>query len=806
MRALSGTREVKRIGIRHVGTLLLLLGPATPWQATPLPAAENEAREQEQQESAEPAAEEFAEEILVTARRREENVQEIPISVTALSEDELEARSLATLNDLDNFIPNLNFSVSGGFGDEGSETTIFMRGVGQLQGQRFNTDSGVGIYIDGVFVARSQGAVFDLIELDRVEILRGPQGTLFGRNAIGGAISLVTKMPDSQFQARLAATVGEFDRADLEGSVSGALADGLNASLALASANRDGFSVSRWTGQEFNDINYDAARTAFHWQPSASVSVQAAGDYTYKREAGLNMLLLNVDQVAIVDFFNRAMSAAGREGYSNEWASDSTRYSYSGLDSFLDSDIYGVSVQTAWTGAALSLHSITSYRGFDISSATDGDGTPSLWAERERTQRQDQISQELRFSGLALSDRLSWQTGLLYFRERPRGVSRGLVFRDLEAVLDSLPGPIISPPGAPSFLCNPGPPPPGVPCFGGPGNPINGAFAPDTDYMFLDMTTVSTAAFGEASYQLSDRAELTVGLRHSRDEKQMLHFQAASPLGEEPTDARSDEESWSAWTPRVSLACQLAPDVLLYATASRGFKSGGFDSRVSEAREGFASYRPELMWTYEAGIKSWFFGRRLKINQSTFFSDYEGIQFTVAEILDNLPAPAIKNAGAAEIFGFELETEARLAPGLVLNAGGGYTDVDMVEIDPASGIPQDALYPKTPEWSYNLALQYAFSAGRGSMIARLDYGWRGDFFHTFDNLPFTEQEAYGLLAARLLFAPGSDRWDLAVFGTNLTGEEYLETSLGLEAVGTTLGIGARPREWGVTFQLRFPRP
>ncbi len=782
--------------LQHLLTALLILNLAGP-------VAAQESPDRWPGSDAEVVAEdEFGEEIVVTARRREEDLQKIPISVTALSADELEARSLVSLDELDNFTPNLVFNTTGGFGDEASESAVFMRGVGQLVAQRFNTDSGVGIYVDGVFVSRSQGAVFDLLDLERVEVLRGPQGTLFGRNAIGGAINLVTRRPSAELKGRLTATTGEFNRADLSGSVAGPLTDKLSGGLTLITANRDGFSESLFSGQEFGDVNYDAGRTSWDVQPTSNVSVRLTGDYTRKREAGANMLLRGVDQVEIVDFFNRVMTAAGRLTYTDQWVSDSTRFSFSGFPSFIDSDVYGTSVSAAWTGDSVSLQSITSFRGFDVTSHGDGDGSPPVFAERERTQRQDQFSQELQLSGLA-GDKLNWQTGLLYFRERPRESGRGIIFRDLTATLETLPGPIVAPPGVPDFLCNPGPPPPGLPCFGGAGNPLNQLFAPALGFVVLDMTTVSTAAFGEGSYALSDRAELTAGLRYSRDEKEMSRFGVESPLGDPPPlGARTDEDSWSAWTPRVSFSFQAKPDVLLYATASRGFKSGGFDTTILENTEGFPSFKPELMWTYEAGVKSQFFGHRLKLNQSTFWSDYENIQFVVAEVLDGIPVAVVKNAGTAEIFGFELELEAHLAEGLVLNVGAGYTDAELVEIDPGSGVTIDALFPQTPEWNYSVALQYAATLAKGSLIARADYGWRDDFFFGFENDARAFQEAYGIVNARVLYAPSS-RWEVALFGTNLTDEDYFESALRLEAVGTTLGVGARPREWGATVEIRW---
>ena len=783
--------------LHHVSTALLILTSTGTTVAQDAPDGTRQ-----EAETKVTAGEEFADEIVVTARRREEDLQKIPISVTALSGTDLEARSLVSLDELDNFTPNLVFNTTGGFGDEAAESAVFMRGVGQLVAQRFNTDSGVGIYVDGVFVSRSQGAVFDLLDLERVEVLRGPQGTLFGRNAIGGAIHLVTRPPSTELKARLTATTGEYSRADLTGSVAGQLTDKLSGGLTLITANRDGFSESRFSGQEFGDVNYDAGRTSWDYQPSPAVSVRLTGDYSRKREAGANMRLRGVDQVEIVDFFNRVMTAAGRETYTDQWVSDSTHVSFSGFPSFIDSDVYGTSVSAVWTGDSVSLQSITSFRGFDISSQGDGDGSPPLFAERERTQRQDQFSQELQLSGLA-GDKLDWQTGLLYFRERPREHGRGIIFRDLTATLETLSGPIIAPPGVPNFLCDSGPPPPGLPCFGGAGNPLNQFFAPALGFVVLDMTTVSTAAFGEGSYALSDRAELTVGLRYSRDEKEMSRFGVESPLGDPPPPGeRSDEGDWSAWTPRVSLSYQAKSDVLLYLTASRGFKSGGFDTTILENTEGFPSFKPELMWTYEAGVKSQLFGHRLKLNQSTFWSDYENIQFIVADVLDGIPVAVVKNAGTAEIFGFELELEAQLAQGLNLSLGAGYTDAELVDIDPGSGVAIDAFFPQTPDWTYNLGLQYAAALSRGSLIARADYGWRDDVFFGFENDDRAFQEAYGVLNARVLYAP-SARWEVALFGTNLTDEDYLVSALRLEAVGTTLGVGARPREWGATFEIRW---
>ncbi len=792
-----------RIPVSSTGVLLLLALLLTP----SLPAVAQGSAESEETpaaDSGEPG-ESFVEEILVTARRRAESLQNTPISITAFSESALTERSMSDLSDLGDFAPNIDFAHTGGFGDQASEAAITIRGIGQLDTALF-ADPAVGLYVDGVFLARAQGGVLDLLDLERVEILRGPQGTLFGKNTTGGAIQLITRKPGNAFAGRLSGTIGELDRRDARASVAGPLSDQLSASLALMSTQRDGFSRSLVTGQEFNDDNREAARLSLNYRPSSNVTIDWNTDVTREREAGSNQILLSLVTTPLLDFYNRSQIAGGRQPVTEALLTGSLFESRAGFPSHYDGDTYGSSLTVNWTaGRSLGVQSITAWRGFEFDTAGDGDALPNIVAQRLVQQRHDQFSQELQVSGLTADDRLTWVVGGLYFREHPREQSDASVMTDIFPALEAAPGPIVSPPGVPAFLCDPGPPPPGVPCFGGAGNPLNLGFINGfSGNQFIDLETISWALFAEGTYNINDRLSATLGARFSRDEK-TFDYTNVNAFGIVDSDL-FNEGDWDALTPRFSLAYQAKPDVLLYFSASRGYKSGGFNGRPQQ-RQVLDPFDPETVMAYEIGIKSDLLNRRLRLNGSAFFSDYEDIQFGASLDVGGQPVFVTQNAGSGEITGFELELTAFPAVGLEVTAAAGYTDTELVELDPRvpAGLQEGGTLPKTPEWTFNAAVQYSFRLGdnNGAIIARGDYSYRSDFFNDISNSPGIAQDAYDLVNARLLYTPPSGRWDVALFGTNLTDEEYLENGFNAQAFGFNIGLAGRPREWGLTAEFRF---
>ncbi len=742
-------------------------------------------------------------EIVVTARKREEKLQNIPISVAAFTAESLESSSVRDLRGIGDLAPNVDFSASNGLNGGTSEATVYIRGIGQLDTALF-ADPGVGIYVDGVYLARASGSVLDLLDLERVEILRGPQGTLFGKNTTGGAISLLTRKPGPDRMVDLEATVGELDRIDGRLIANLPLSDDVFFSFSAATTNRDGYTESLATGERLADDNRESLRGALRWLATESLVVDLAADYTRERERAGNQTLVSVVSAPLIDFYNTVLSGSGFTPISNDFVRADPSQSFATAANRNNGDVSGATVTLSWTSGAIDLTSITAYREIEFDVAADGDGTPVRLAERSYLQNQDQLSQEIHLSGAAADDRLSWLIGGLYFTESSDEDSLTAVLGNLFEALEAAPGPIYAPPGVPNFLCSPGPPPPGLPCFGGAGNPFNfGFFFGAGDFERIALETDSWALFGESTYSLSDTLSATVGLRYTLEEKQ-FDFRREPGSGAPPI-VLSNKDDWDSLSPRFNLAYQASDNALVYASASRGFKSGGFNGRPQE-RLALDPFDPETVWAYEVGWKTDLADDRLRLNGSAFFNDYRDIQFSASLNVDGIPFFVIQNAGQAEVKGFELELSARPRRGLDLTAGVGYIDSEYTELDDVdpNSVTLDGVIPKTPEWSFNFAPQYAFPVkGGGTVTLRSDYSYRGKVFNDIQNTPQIAQDGYGLLSARISWASQSGDWETALFGTNLSDEQYLEHGFFAAAFGTSVGVAGRPREWGLSVRHRF---
>ena len=789
--------------------LLVLLLPA---MLLPAPSWASEEVSQQAETSSDPSEPEdeaadakFGEVIEVTARRRSEDIQKIPVSVTAFDTEALKERSVHDISDLSELTANMDFSTSGGFGDGTSDSVVVIRGVGQIDTALFS-DSGVGIYVDGVYVSRAQGGVLDLLDVDRVEVLRGPQGTLYGKNTNGGAIQLISRRPGTERAGRVHLTLGRFDRLDGRASIDLPMGDSLRASVALMATNRDGWSRSLITDQYFYDDNRDLGRVALLWDPSDSFSAHLSVDYTRERESGGNQIVLQLDDTPLLLFYNQVLSDQGIAPFTLDlWGTDTYATSFTSLPAFQHRDTWGAHLNLEWTLETVAVRSITAYRTFDILSTSDADGAPNVFAERDLDQDHYQISQEFQLSGADPESDTQWLLGALYFSERPKEYNRQRLLAELFPALEAAPGPIYSPPGVPGFLCNPGPPPPDVPCFGGAGNLANFAFFIGAgNEEFHDLETDSWAIFGESTWALSDRLSLTLGGRWTEDDKQFA-FRAVNGLGVETSDL-FNSETWSDWSGRASLSFQATPDVMLFSTLSRGFKSGGFNGRPQQ-RQTLDRFDPETVLSWELGMKSDWLDHRLRLNATSFLSDYEDIHFGASVDVGGMPVFVTQNAGDAEIWGFELELQAYPAPAVQVVASVGHLNSEIVALDPR--VPADSVrlgnvLPKSPSWSYSLGLQSSKQlADNGALISRVDYSFREKTYPDFANTEAVSQDAYGLLSARILYSPPSGDWDLALFGTNLTDEEYLESGFSTGAFGVSLGLAGRPREWGLEASLRF---
>lgn len=745
------------------------------------------------------------EEILVMARRREENQQKTPVSVTALSQSMLDERSATRLTDLAGLAPSLTIQ-AGSFGVDSADAAIFLRGVGQGDSAVFS-DPGVGIYLDGIYLARAQGALLDLVELERVEVLRGPQGTLFGKNTTGGAIQLVTRRPAREFQARLALSAGTRDTFSGQASVDFRLGEHLFGSVAVRNAENGPFSRSLADGEEFGDQQRRLARGSLEYAPESGLQVYLSADYLQEEGSGNNQAMVALEQTPLLVFYNQVLADQGFTPYSEAFLVTDPTTSFSSLTAggqpFVDGKTRGISLDISRLSGKFLWRSLSGYREVDYAAAGDADGSPVQASEVYFRERQSQLSEEIQVQGQGT--RADWLLGAIYFEEKPREDNTQFVLGGLYEALELAPGAIYAPPGVPSVLCRLPSPPAGLPCFGGRGNPFNLAFfLGDGLQTELDLENRSWALFGESSVRVSENLSLTFGARYSEDRKRFSYL-TRNGFGS-VSDDLENADRWNDWSGRISLAWQWRPEVLLYANLARGFKSGGFNGRP-QSRGVLDPFDPEIVVSGELGFKTDLLDRRLRLNGVVFTSEYRDIHFGASlQGASGEPVFVTQNAGDAEIRGLELELELHPAEQWVLAGSTSLLDTELVEVDPRvpSGIDIGNELPQAPAWSYSLSLQRTVVlAASSALIARADWTHSAGFFQDVANVDSIRQKSLGLLAARLSYGPYSGRFEVSLFGRNLTDERYFGSGFVAGAFGPSLVTPGRPREWGGEVVLRF---
>jgi iron complex outermembrane receptor protein len=734
--------------------------------------------------------------VTVTARRFAESLQEAPVAVSAFSEDTLEARSITNLEDIGRYVPNMQFAPNGIAG--GSSGQPFIRGVGQFDFM-ITTDPGVAIYLDGVYLARSLGNLLDLVDVERIEVLRGPQGTLYGKNTIGGAINVVSRRPGDETELFGEVRVGDYDRIDARASVSLPLVgDRLAVRLAASTRNADGYGERLLTGDDMGDDDSTALQAVVDWRPTDALDVTFAFDRT------------DVDQAFAVSHTEQINPAAPLQGLYNALVApydaryitaDPYQSNATGLNSN-EQDIWGASLTLSWQLGDLTLKSITGYRDQEQTFGTDPDGSPETIVDELDTTDQSQFSQELQLSGTSFGDRLRWVAGLYYFEEDADGLMDVTLLPGIFAALEGLPGPFV--PLAPGVTC---PPPPDVPlpCAGGAGNPLNTIFDL-TRIITLEQQAESFAVYGQASYQLTDPLSVTLGVRYTQEDKDFATslFLPTSGIYLIPPTERSD--SWSDVSPRLGFEYRASGEVLLYASASKGFKSGGFNGRGSNANE-VNAYEPEELWSYEIGVKSEWWQRRLRLNAAAFFNDYEDLQFTTQTVApDGTQVVLVGNAAKAEISGLELELVAAPTDALNLGITVGYLDSEYTEIDETvQTITLDSELIGAPEWTASAAADFTIPVAEwAEVVLRSDYTYRAKTYFDAANTESVSQDGYGLWNAAITVQSPTQRWALTAGVLNVADEEYRVTGVGvLDSLGFASAIYGRPREWYVQASARF---
>jgi len=753
--------------------------------------------------------------LVVTARNREELLQSVPLAVSAFSGRDLELGQIGTTDRLGQIMPNVNFNHSGALSGTKSAAQFYIRGVGQRDFLPV-TDPGVAVYVDGIYMPRSVGAVMDLIDVERVEVLRGPQGTLFGRNAVGGAVSVHSRRPDAEARRSMRVQFGDDRMTNLTASANGALGDGLYGSVALALRKRNGYVTRIHDGLDKGNDNGQAARGAILWRPSATFEVFATADYSRRRENGAPTVNGGVnDKQAFGTFGNAALpgctaitvnpdfpgkgpptfpppgqGAGGARGcygpgsFAGEYISEAT------FPEFADLDSWGAGARVSWSlGGGVTLRSLTGYRGLDMWNSRDADNTPANVLQIQIAVESEQLSQELQLSGFGLDDRLHWQTGVYLVRET--GFYLGAV---------TLP---------------------------------TGAF--DSNW---DLENSSMAGFAQATADLPAAVSLTVGARYTRDWKAVtpdvfalgdasqgrgsIHeptwplatgiFRAATgPMnpGDRILANREFTRDFDALTVMANLTRRFSDNTIAYVGFAEGFKSGGFDARVPSPPPGHepnspdaapTDYEPETVASYEIGLKSSTGDGRLRLNLALFRADYEDLQVVIRESIN----PITVNGGSADLQGAELEAAWIPAGGWDIAASVGvlsaaYDSLSAAVLENRNPVQPDYKLTKTPRFNHSLGIGRTFGARGLPVTPRIHWTYTSSQYHDPVNTPQLFQEGYHLLHATIGLASADGGWEVLSAFRNLTDERYLLT--GTSAWGTAAAyieqVYGRPFEWSV---------
>lgn len=722
------------------------------------------------------------EEIIVTAQKRTETIQEIPISISAFSSESLQNMKIVAVTDIADKIPNVMLPPQ-----PVSRTAItpFIRGVGSIDIQ-VTKDPAVGVYLDGIYLGRTVGMASDLADLERIEVLRGPQGTLYGRNTTGGAINMISAAPDSQLGFRQQVSVGNRDYWRSQTMLNLPVTETLAARLSYTASGKNGWVKNIGPGHDFSEEEREGGRVALRWTPVDELVV----DYSYDRSRVSGGM--TAYQVVKADPGNAFVPYARKHRMGTLSVDD-------GRDGVEDRS-EGHSLTISWdVSDSLTLKSISAYRELDAHSfydysgsvnylnRVDPPGAPVVSVLPRNSEilssynnvEQNQISQEFQAIGDALDSRLEYVAGLYYFKERgtesnlPGGSNNiiGMAAAQLGPNYDFLP--------------------------------------PDLQATYDELTPTaindfwtkakaeSMAAYTQVSYRpaiLSDRLKLTLGLRYTRDEREASKvsvsydpgFRDPSQLGEVMAYGESSGSTDSSeFTPAFIVSYDLTPDASVYAKYSESYRSGGFNIRAPMNAFG-TPFGPEKMDAYELGIKSDWFDHRLRLNAAAFYYDYTDMQID-QNLPNSISETVTLNAGESEVRGFELDVTALLMEGLTLTGSYGYLDAEFKAFQNTQDCSRMALppgvtmdvsdcrrIPNAPQETYNLALDYLFpSFGVGELSFRVGYLWQDT--SRFTNATPAERGSFSLLDASLQLAQvpvGAGQMRFQLWGKNLENKAY----------------------------------
>ena len=748
------------------------------------------------------------EDIVVTARRVDERLQDTPLSVSAVTAGSLERRAITNVTQLGSIAPNLSMTTYPG--DRTSPQFAIRGQISSFSSPAF--DPAVSLYTDDVYVARSSGNVTNLVDIERVEVLRGPQGTLFGRNSTGGAISIITKKPTDQLEGMLRVRGGNYGLIETTGVLNLPFAeDGVGIRVAAQHVSRDGYDEG-YNGNRLNDDHSTYIRGIFRFAPSGSrFSATLSADYTRFRSAGQGVKLIKASPTStsrtlvtrcttglitvpgcpptavgdtLENYIGGSIHRSGALAPQAPFASSDRRYD----DLFSNVDAWGVASVLSYDLGAATVKSITSWRGVDRDQSADYDGTPYSILDSSQVASQHQFSEEIQVSGKAINHRLKYTLGGYYFTETASEASSTINLFPLATGINHNDGPAFN---------------------------------------------KSHALYGQLSFSLTDRLNATVGARHTWERRAMTlqrfaenaytgvescAFDASIVLDQGAFCQTKVSAKFHYWSYTAGVDYKITPLIMVYLRTDRASRSGGFNRGPTNAA-GLAPFRPERVTNYEAGAKADLFDRRLRANLSIFRMDMKDIQRNVTQIItlpNGVPTAvaATINAARGKVEGAELELSARPTNRLTLNGSIGLIKTRYFEFDdvntsvsppvPISRTGED--FPLTPKRTYAVggAYEVPLKGGRIELSADWHYTAKTLAAASYPSSPFGTIPGYGLLDGQIKIELDNGL-SFAIWGSNILNKEYFARTLdvGATALGFVSGFPGAPRTYGGTVTRKF---
>lgn len=708
------------------------------------------------------------EEVLVTAQRRVTDLQTTAAAVTALSSQDLARRSIEDIEDLGIVSPSMHVALYQG------EAQIYIRGIG-YSGIIGGSDSSTALHSDGVYLSRSSAAVPAFFDVDRLEVVRGPQGTLYGRNATGGSVNVITRGGTDTFVTDASLLAGNFGRFRAFGAVGGPLSETTRFRLAAQVERQDGFTTlvrpvsdplsGGGVTTDVEDTDEYMIRGTLDFTPNDNLSVTLKADY-YKADDRNSVWLYFNPGTGTNPFFRNYLNERGGSVPTDPLS----RRQDSDLPHFNKPEIWGVSAKVNWDIGGYSFSSLTAFKHTNPLNRNDLDATGAFGVDQTREEDHQQFSQEFQLSS-PVGNRFNWIVGLYYFSEENDVRNEYfLPFVDEQFGLPS-----------------------------------------DDECCLLLLNgrseTEAYAVFGEATWTVNDQLDLVLGLRYSDERRdgnndvRLLNF----PTPALDNVAEFDKASFDDFTPKLGLNYTINEDTFVYGSVSQGFKSGGFN--VGSYQN--APFDPEEITAYELGLKTDLLNNRLRLNSAIFVYDYQDYQFQDVENNNTV----IRNAAEADISGLEIEGTALLGEHFSLDFAATYLDAefaDFTAIDPKA--PELGLQvldgrrlPRAPEFKYNLGLTYTTPFAAGELSVRADYTWQDDVYFSAFNVPALFQESYGWGKLRVTYQPDLGQWSISAFADNLTDEAVIANATfnGDIIDSTVTGNMAPPRTFGVEARFSF---